>query len=68
MRFESLSALVEPQIVAKLGLVFGGTDGMSSLLKTKDQPSTAPSAISTVGPVMAAFHVDVPGAAWKYPQ
>ena len=49
----------------KDGLVFGATDGTSSLLNTNDHPSTAPSSISTVGPVMAAFHVDDPGAAWK---
>ena len=47
------------------GFVLGATEGTSSLLKTNDQPSTAPSSISTVGPVMAAFHVDDPGAAWK---
>ena len=50
---------------AKEGFVLGATDGTSSLLKTNDHPSTAPSSISTVGPVIAAFHVDAPGAAWK---
>ena len=63
IRFVSGSFFTLPQIVAKLGLTSGAADGTSSLLKTKDHPSTAPSSISTVGPVMAAFHSVAPGAA-----
>ena len=65
MRLVSESAFVFPQIDAKEGFVLGATDGTSSLLKTNDHHSTAPSSISTVGPVIAAFQVDAPGAAWK---
>ena len=65
MRFFPEGALVLPQIVAKLAFTEGATDGMSSLLNTNDHPSTAPSLISTVGPVIAAVHVVAPGAAWK---
>ena len=64
IRFVSLSAFVFRQIDAKFGFTEGGVDGMSSLLKTNDQPSTAPSSISTVGQVIAAVHFVDPGTAW----
>jgi hypothetical protein len=50
------SGFVFPQIAEKRGFTDGGVDGMSLLLNVKIHPSTDPSAISTVGPVMAAFH------------
>ena len=64
MRLVSLSALTAPQIVAKSGLIAGAIYGTSSALKTKDHPSTEPSATSTVGPVIAAVHDVAPGPAW----
>ena len=68
MRFLSGSIFVLPHIFAKLGFLTGARDGISSLLKTNYHPSTAPSSISTVGPVIAAVQVVELGAAWKYPQ
>ena len=68
IRFMPFLDFVVPQSEEKFGLTLGAIDGMSSLLNTNDHPSTAPSLISTVGPVIAAVHVFAFGAAWKYPQ
>ena len=68
IRLVSLSAFTPAQILLKSGFTRGASEGMSSELNTNDQPSTDPSAISTVGPVMAAVHIVLLGAAWKYPQ
>ena len=68
MRLVSLSGFTPLQIVLKSGFTPGSTEGMSFELNTNDHPSTEPSAISTVGPVIAGVHAVLPGAAWKYPQ
>ena len=66
MRFLPATARVLPQSVWKSGSTEGDdASGTASLENVKAQPSTAPSEMFTVGPVMAAVHAVALGAAWK---
>ena len=62
--FRPGTALVVPHILLNKGFTDGGVDGMSLLSKVNTHPSTDPSAISTEGPVIAAFQTVLLGAAW----
>jgi len=62
--FFPVIALVAPHICEKSGAILGvAASGTLSLLKVNAQPSTDPSGIFTVGPVIAMVHIVAPGAA-----
>ena len=69
MRFLPATARVVPQMREKSGAIRGiAAFRTLSLLKVKAHPSTEPSGMFTVGPVIAIVHVFAVGVAWKYPQ
>ena len=64
IRFLPVTAAVLPQMLSKFGATLGAPVLITSPANVNANPSTDPSAIFTVGPVIAVVHVLSPGFAW----
>lgn len=65
MRFLFATGLVFLQSFANSGVILGAAAGTSLLLNVCIHPSTEPSLIFVVGPVIEVVHSEASGAIWK---